>query len=212
MVWIMVPAGEPTQQTVDKLAKLLDRGDTIVDGGNSQLDRRQAPRQGAEEARHRLRRRRRLRRGVGAGGRLLHDGRRPAESGQAPGADPRRARAGDRTSRARRDRPARLAALRPVRRRALREDGPQRRRVRADAGLRRGLRRVRQVRVRARQRRRSPTCGARARSCARGCANWPRARSKPTATSWRRSRATPRTPARAAGRSRTRRPTTCRRR
>ncbi len=43
MVWIMVPAGEPTQQTVDKLAKLLDRGDTIVDGGNSQLDRRQAP-------------------------------------------------------------------------------------------------------------------------------------------------------------------------
>jgi 6-phosphogluconate dehydrogenase len=35
LVWIMVPAGEPTQQTVDKLAKLLDRGDTIVDGGNS---------------------------------------------------------------------------------------------------------------------------------------------------------------------------------
>ena len=24
MVWIMVPAGEPTQETVDKLAKLLD--------------------------------------------------------------------------------------------------------------------------------------------------------------------------------------------
>jgi 6-phosphogluconate dehydrogenase len=34
-VWIMVPAGDPTQQTVDKLAKLLDKGDTIVDGGNS---------------------------------------------------------------------------------------------------------------------------------------------------------------------------------
>jgi 6-phosphogluconate dehydrogenase len=31
----MVPAGDPTQQTVDKLAKLLDKGDTIVDGGNS---------------------------------------------------------------------------------------------------------------------------------------------------------------------------------
>jgi 6-phosphogluconate dehydrogenase len=35
MVWIMVPAGDPTQKTVDQLAKLLDRGDTIIDGGNS---------------------------------------------------------------------------------------------------------------------------------------------------------------------------------
>ncbi|HST55698.1 MAG TPA: decarboxylating 6-phosphogluconate dehydrogenase [Solirubrobacteraceae bacterium] len=35
VVWIMVPAGEATQQTVEKLAKLLDRDDTIVDGGNS---------------------------------------------------------------------------------------------------------------------------------------------------------------------------------
>jgi len=35
IVWLMVPAGKPTQETVDKLAKLLDRDDTIVDGGNS---------------------------------------------------------------------------------------------------------------------------------------------------------------------------------
>jgi 6-phosphogluconate dehydrogenase len=34
-VWIMVPAGDPTQGTVDELAELLDEGDTIVDGGNS---------------------------------------------------------------------------------------------------------------------------------------------------------------------------------
>ncbi|MDX6686219.1 MAG: 6-phosphogluconate dehydrogenase [Baekduia sp.] len=34
-VWIMVPAGDATQQTVDKLAKLLTKDDTIVDGGNS---------------------------------------------------------------------------------------------------------------------------------------------------------------------------------
>jgi 6-phosphogluconate dehydrogenase len=34
-VWIMVPAGEPTQKTVDSLAELLDEGDTIIDGGNS---------------------------------------------------------------------------------------------------------------------------------------------------------------------------------
>ena len=35
MVWIMVPAGAPTQGTVDELATLLDAGDMIVDGGNS---------------------------------------------------------------------------------------------------------------------------------------------------------------------------------
>jgi len=35
MVWIMVPAGKPTQDTVDELASLLDAGDLIVDGGNS---------------------------------------------------------------------------------------------------------------------------------------------------------------------------------
>jgi 6-phosphogluconate dehydrogenase len=34
-VWIMVPAGAPTQGTVDDLAALMDRDDTIVDGGNS---------------------------------------------------------------------------------------------------------------------------------------------------------------------------------
>jgi 6-phosphogluconate dehydrogenase len=35
IVWIMVPAGDPTEQTMQKLAKLLEKGDTIVDGGNS---------------------------------------------------------------------------------------------------------------------------------------------------------------------------------
>lgn len=34
-IWVMVPAGDPTQQTVDALAALLQSGDTIVDGGNS---------------------------------------------------------------------------------------------------------------------------------------------------------------------------------
>jgi 6-phosphogluconate dehydrogenase len=34
-VWVMVPAGDPTNQTIDELAGLLDAGDTIVDGGNS---------------------------------------------------------------------------------------------------------------------------------------------------------------------------------
>ena len=34
-IWIMVPAGAPTQDTVDKLGKLLEKDDMIVDGGNS---------------------------------------------------------------------------------------------------------------------------------------------------------------------------------
>jgi 6-phosphogluconate dehydrogenase len=34
-VWVMVPAGDATESTVTKLAELLDEGDLIVDGGNS---------------------------------------------------------------------------------------------------------------------------------------------------------------------------------
>src|SRR5205807_5130698 len=34
-VWIMVPAGGPTEQTVQKLAQHMQAGDTIIDGGNS---------------------------------------------------------------------------------------------------------------------------------------------------------------------------------
>jgi 6-phosphogluconate dehydrogenase len=34
-VWIMVPAGPPTQSVIDELATLLEPGDTIIDGGNS---------------------------------------------------------------------------------------------------------------------------------------------------------------------------------
>jgi 6-phosphogluconate dehydrogenase len=34
-VWVMVPSGEPTQQTIERLYELLDEGDMIIDGGNS---------------------------------------------------------------------------------------------------------------------------------------------------------------------------------
>ncbi len=37
VVWIMVPAGAPTRDTVAKLAGLLDRGDLVIDGGNSRF-------------------------------------------------------------------------------------------------------------------------------------------------------------------------------
>ncbi|MCC9308031.1 decarboxylating 6-phosphogluconate dehydrogenase [Kitasatospora sp. RB6PN24] len=35
VVWVMVPAGAPTQQTIEELARLLSPGDIVVDGGNS---------------------------------------------------------------------------------------------------------------------------------------------------------------------------------
>ncbi|MFE9422430.1 phosphogluconate dehydrogenase (NAD(+)-dependent, decarboxylating) [Kitasatospora sp. NPDC006697] len=35
VVWVMVPAGAPTQQTIEELAELLAPGDVVVDGGNS---------------------------------------------------------------------------------------------------------------------------------------------------------------------------------
>lgn len=34
-VWVMVPAGNPTETTVQQLATAMDKGDIIIDGGNS---------------------------------------------------------------------------------------------------------------------------------------------------------------------------------
>jgi 6-phosphogluconate dehydrogenase len=35
VVWVMVPSGDPTRETIKELGGLLDEGDLIVDGGNS---------------------------------------------------------------------------------------------------------------------------------------------------------------------------------
>jgi 6-phosphogluconate dehydrogenase len=35
VVWVMVPAGDPTRQTISQLNELLAEGDIVVDGGNS---------------------------------------------------------------------------------------------------------------------------------------------------------------------------------
>ena len=35
VVWVMVPAGKPTDDTIDELKTLLDDGDLVVDGGNT---------------------------------------------------------------------------------------------------------------------------------------------------------------------------------
>jgi len=34
-IWIMVPAGDPTDETIDRLAAHLEHGDVLVDGGNA---------------------------------------------------------------------------------------------------------------------------------------------------------------------------------
>jgi 6-phosphogluconate dehydrogenase len=35
VVWVMVPAGDPTRDTIDELKGLLSAGDLVIDGGNS---------------------------------------------------------------------------------------------------------------------------------------------------------------------------------
>jgi 6-phosphogluconate dehydrogenase len=45
-VWLMVPAGAPTEQSIKEVAGLLQRGDLVVDGGNSNF--RDSLRRGAE--------------------------------------------------------------------------------------------------------------------------------------------------------------------
>ncbi|HEX2130412.1 MAG TPA: decarboxylating 6-phosphogluconate dehydrogenase, partial [Actinophytocola sp.] len=37
LVWVMVPAGDPTRQTIAELGELLDEGDLVIDGGNSRF-------------------------------------------------------------------------------------------------------------------------------------------------------------------------------
>jgi 6-phosphogluconate dehydrogenase len=37
VVWVMVPSGAPTRDTIAKLADLMDKGDLIIDGGNSRF-------------------------------------------------------------------------------------------------------------------------------------------------------------------------------
>jgi 6-phosphogluconate dehydrogenase len=34
-IWIMVPSGKPTEETIDTLSSLLEKGDLLIDGGNS---------------------------------------------------------------------------------------------------------------------------------------------------------------------------------
>ena len=146
-VWLMVPAAVVDSDASHALAPLLEPGDIIIDGGNSYYidDIRRAKELAAAE--DPLRRRRHQRRRVGPRARLLHDDRRPEATVQrldpifktlAPGT--RRHRPHARAREDRRHGRAGLPALRAERRRPLRQDGPQRHRVRHHGRVRRGPR------------------------------------------------------------------------
>ena len=64
-VWLMIPSGAPTQQTIQELYGLLDEGDLIIDGGNSRWTDSAANGEAAAEPRHRVHGRRHERRRLG---------------------------------------------------------------------------------------------------------------------------------------------------
>ena len=140
VVWVMVPAGDPTRETVKELGEHPLRGRPGRRRRQLALDRRPEELRDARGARHRLRRLRRLRWHLGPEERLRADVRRRRRAGRQGAARARGAQARGRL----RDGPRRSGG----RRRPLRQDGPQRHRVRHDAGLRRGLGAAREGRLR----------------------------------------------------------------
>ena len=86
-VWVMVPAGDITNATIDELGTHLEPGDIVIDGGNTYYrdDLRHAA--ALKDEGHPPRRLRHQRRGVGLGPRLLPDDRRRGRGVHAPGAD-----------------------------------------------------------------------------------------------------------------------------
>ena len=123
---LMVQAGDATDATITSLLPYLEEGDIVVDGGNSHFPdtiRREAGAAGAGPA---LRRRRHLRRRGGRAARPGDHARRHRGVVQVARPD-----AGDHRRQGRR-RPV-LHPRRAGRRRALREDGAQRHRVRRHA-------------------------------------------------------------------------------
>ena len=173
VVWVMVPAGAPTESTIAELVPALSSRATSSSTAATRTSttpcaaRRSSRQQGIEF----------IDAGTSGGiwglevGYCLMVGGAP-EAVQQLRAALQVARAG-----------GRLRARRAAGRRPLRQDGPQRHRVRHDAGLRRGLRdHARSRSFRPRPARRSPGSGSTAASCAPGCWSWPSAPSSRTPT------------------------------
>ena len=119
VVWVMVPAAL-TEEVIAEVSQRLSKGDVIIDGGNSNLKDSRLRAETLAKKGISLLRRRHERRRLGPQERLLPDGRRRQRARDDLRADLQDARAD-----------GRLRALRARRARALRQDGPQRHRVRA---------------------------------------------------------------------------------
>ena len=125
----MVPAGAPTESTVAALGRLLSPGDTIIDGGNTNFhdDVRRAETLAAKRIHY-------VDAGTSGGIWGLQEGYCLMVGGEADVCTRLEPIFPDARAR------ERLSARRRSRRRPLREDDPQRHRVRPDAGVRRRLR------------------------------------------------------------------------
>ena len=78
-------AGRPADPGDDReAARPAGAGDTIIDGGNSEVEGLGEPLRAVQRPGHQLHRRRHQRRRVGTRGRLLHDGRRRCGRGRSP--------------------------------------------------------------------------------------------------------------------------------
>ena len=202
IVWLMVPAGDATEKTLEEFAALLAPGDTIVDGGNANFK--------DSKRRHAMLKERGINfvdAGISGGVWGLDNG-----YGTMVGGDVEAVKPLEPIFKALAPPDGGYVHCGPPGAGPLREDGPQRHRVRADAGLCRGLRDHARVGVPARPGgdRRGMDARHRHPVVAAGAAR-PRVRSS-TARTWATSAARSRTPARAAGRSRRRSTWTSRRR
>ena len=75
-IWVMVPAGEATEDTIKSVAGAMAPGDAIIDGGNSNYKDQRAACRKPRRARSAVSRRGHQWRHLGTRGRLQHDGRR----------------------------------------------------------------------------------------------------------------------------------------
>ena len=130
----MVPAGKPVDDVIAHLRPHMQPGDILIDGGNSFFQDTERRCRELEAAGLRVRRHGRLGRRGRRPPRPEPDAGRLARGLAGAGAHPHRDRGQGRGRRAVR------RAHRSARRRPLREDGPQRDRVRRHAADRRGLR------------------------------------------------------------------------
>ena len=144
---VMVKAGKPVDGVIDDLVPLLDEGDIIIDAGNSHfVDTRRRESELTEQGL------RFIGTGVSGGEEGALNG--PVDHARRPARGLRRGRGDLHHDRRAGRRQAVLRLHRRRRRGPLREDGPQRHRVRRHAADRRGLRPA-APRHRARRRRRS---------------------------------------------------------